>query len=118
MEQDKLYRQSDLTLSQLAGSLHITPHNLSEVINTQLGRAFNDLVNEYRIREVKNDLSDPSKKQLKILAIAFDAGFNSKASFNTIFKQLTHTTPSEFRKTALDAASASYLCCMISQHTS
>jgi AraC-like DNA-binding protein len=100
MERDKLYRQSDLTLSQLAQSIHVSPHNLSEVINMQLGKTFYDLVNEYRIGEVKDALRDPSKNHLKILALAFDAGFNSKASFNTIFKQLTHTTPSEFRRTA------------------
>jgi len=99
MEQEKIYRQSELTLSQLAETVRISPHNLSEVINTQLGKTFYDLVNEYRIREVKEALADPLKKHLKILAIAFDAGFNSKASFNTIFKQVTHMTPSEFRKT-------------------
>lgn len=98
MEQEKPYRQCDLTLSQLAGSVQVSPHNLSEVINTQLGKTFYDLVNEYRIREVKEALVDPSKKHLKILAIAYDAGFNSKASFNTVFKNLTDTTPSEYRK--------------------
>jgi AraC-like DNA-binding protein len=101
MEREKPYRQSDLTLSQLAERLAISPHNCSEVINTQLGKTFYDLINEYRIRDVRTALADPSQKHLKILALAFDAGFNSKASFNTIFKQLTHTTPSEFRKRAL-----------------
>jgi AraC-like DNA-binding protein len=100
MEEEKLYRQSDLTLSQLAASIHVSPHNLSEVINMKLGKTFYDLVNEYRIAEVKEALLDPSKRHLKILALAYEAGFNSKASFNTIFKQLTHATPSEFRKNA------------------
>jgi AraC-like DNA-binding protein len=105
MEQDKPYRQSDLTLSQLAKRINVSPHNLSEVINSQMGKTFYDLINAYRIRDVMQALADPSQKHLKILAIAFDAGFNSKASFNTIFKQLTRDTPSAFRRKALDAKS-------------
>jgi AraC-like DNA-binding protein len=53
-------------------------------------------VNEYRIEEVKKRMVDPAFKHLTILAIAYDAGFNSKSSFNTIFKQKTGMTPSEY----------------------
>ena len=102
METQKPYKQNDLTLSQLAEILNISPHNLSEVINSQLHKSFYDLINEYRINEVKKDLVDPSKNHLKILFIAFDAGCNSKASFNTIFKEKVGTTPSEFRNKNTD----------------
>lgn len=98
MEEKKPYTNASLTLPQLAGMLGITPHNLSEVINTQLKKNFYDFVNGYRIEQVKKDLADPAKMHLKILSIAFDAGFNSKATFNTLFKEHTGTTPSEFRK--------------------
>ncbi|HLP18437.1 MAG TPA: helix-turn-helix domain-containing protein, partial [Bacteroidota bacterium] len=102
MEREKPYRTSDLTLPQLAELVRISPHNLSEVINSQLGKTFYDLINESRIGEVKKALADPARKNLKIISIAFDAGFNSKASFNSLFKQHTRTTPSEFRRQALE----------------
>jgi len=98
MENGKVYTDSDLTLTQLAERLSITPHNLSEVINTRLQQNFFDFINTYRLEQVKKDLADPAKKHLKILSIAFDAGFNSKAAFNTIFKKATRLTPSEYRE--------------------
>lgn len=98
MEKKKLYRNSDLSLKQLADRLNISPHNLSEVINTRLNKNFFDFVNSYRVEEVKKHLADPKKRHLKILAIAYEAGFNSKASFNTIFKKHTGMTPSAYRE--------------------
>lgn len=98
MEEEKPYRNSDLTLQQLAEMAGITPHNLSEVINTQLRHNFFDFVNQYRLEEVKRALLEPENQHLKILAIAFEAGFNSKTSFNTIFKKYLGMTPSEYRE--------------------
>jgi AraC-like DNA-binding protein len=101
MDREKLYINPTLTLAQLAEKLSVTPHNLSEAINTRLKKNFYDFVNGYRVEQVKKDLTDPSKQHLKILSIAFDAGFNSKAAFNTIFKEQTGMTPSDFRKLRL-----------------
>ena len=98
MEEEQPYRDSEITLTQLASTLSISPHNLSEVINSRLQKNFFDFMNEYRLQEVKKDLLDPAKSHLKILAIAFDAGFNSKSSFNTIFKKHTGKTPSQYRQ--------------------
>ncbi len=98
MEDKKPYRDSCLTLGQLAAMLSVSTHNLSEVINTQVRQNFYDFINAYRVRQVKSDLVDPAKKNLKLLAIAFDAGFNSKANFNRIFKTLTNLTPSDYRR--------------------
>jgi AraC-like DNA-binding protein len=98
METSKIYVNSELTLNQLADRLSITPHNLSEVINTRLQQNFFDFINAYRLEEAKKDLTDPAKRHLKILSIAYDAGFNSKATFNTIFKKVTQMTPSEYRE--------------------
>ncbi len=100
MEKERPYRNSELTLQQLADMLFISPHNLSEVINTQLNQNFFDFINFYRVEEVKRDLIDSNKRHLKILSIALDAGFNSKTSFNTIFKKHTGQTPSEYRDQA------------------
>jgi len=97
MENEKLYRDCDLTLQRLAGNLDISSHNLSQIINTKRNQNFFDFVNQYRVEEVKKDLADPEKHYLKILAIGLDAGFNSKSSFNTIFKKQTNMTPSEYR---------------------
>jgi AraC-like DNA-binding protein len=99
MEKDRPYLDSGLTLSKLADRISIPPHNLSEVINTQLNQSFFDFINKYRIEKVKADLADPSKNSYTLLAIGMDAGFNSKSSFNTIFKKYTGVTPSEYKKT-------------------
>lgn len=104
MEERKFYRNSQLTLTELAEALSVSPHNLSEVINTRLKKNFYDFVNGYRLDEVKKDLADPAKQHLKIISIAFDAGFNSKATFNTLFKEQNGQTPSEYRKQYLKTA--------------
>ena len=101
MEKQQPYTNSELTLNQLADMLSISSHNLSEIINTRLQQNFFDFVNSYRLAKVKKDLADPVKRHLTLLAIAFDAGFNSKSSFNLIFKKQTNLTPSEYRKQAL-----------------
>jgi AraC-like DNA-binding protein len=98
LEKDKPYRDRELTIFDLSDQLQIPRHFLSEVINEHLGKNFYTLVNEYRIEEVKKRMVDPAFKHLTILAIAYDAGFNSKSSFNTIFKQKTGMTPSEYLK--------------------
>ena len=103
MKQEKPYLDSDLTLMELAGSLNISPHNLSEAINTQLQQTFFDFVNQYRVEQVKNDLVDPQKQHLTFLALALEAGFNSKSSFNAIFKKHAEMTPSEYRKRIKDS---------------
>ena len=101
MEQEKPFQKSELTLQELSDKLSISTHNLSQVINTQLRQNFFDFVNQYRVEEVKQALGSPEKQHLKILSIALDAGFNSKTSFNTIFKKFTDQTPSEYRKYSL-----------------
>lgn len=98
MKSKEPYIKSELTLNQLAEMLDISPHNLSEVINTKLHQNFFDFINEYRLEKVKKDLADPQKQNLKVLAIAFEAGFNSKSSFNSLFKKHTNMTPSEYRR--------------------
>ncbi len=97
MEKEAPYLEEDLTLGSLADRLSISPHNLSEVINTGLGQNFFDFVNHYRVEKAKNDLVDQEKQHLKILAVAYEAGFNSKSSFYAIFKKHTGLTPAEYR---------------------
>lgn len=100
MQSEKPYLDAELTLHRLAGMLDVSAHNLSEVINTRTGMNFFDFVNSYRVEQVKRDLLDPSKSQFTLLALAFDAGFASKTSFNAIFKKITGHTPSAWRASA------------------
>lgn len=97
MKEDKPYLDGALTMQKLAGHLSIPPHHLSQVINQQLGQTFNDFINSYRVEEAKQRLLDPAFKHLSLLGIAVDVGFNSKSSFNSVFKKHTNMTPSEFR---------------------
>src|SRR5215510_13359522 len=98
MEREKLYTDGDLTLAKLATRLSIPVQHLSQVVNEQLEQNILDFINSYRIEAAKRGLLDPKRKHLSILAIAEDVGFNSKSSFNAVFKKYTNLTPSEFRK--------------------
>lgn len=93
---EKPYLDRELTIYDLSNQLKISRHILSEVINEHMGMNFYNLVNEYRIKEVKDRMNSDEYRNLTILAIAFDSGFNSKSSFNTIFKEKTGQTPSEY----------------------
>ncbi|OZC02080.1 helix-turn-helix domain-containing protein [Rubricoccus marinus] len=104
METEHIYRRGDLTLSDLADALGITPHNLTEVLNTHLGQSYYDFVNGYRVREVQERLVDPACAHLTVLAIGMEAGFNAKSSFNAAFKRLTGLTPSAYRQRQNTAA--------------
>lgn len=96
-ENDKIYREEEISLQFLADKLSIPPYQLSMVINEKLNKTFFDLVNDYRMEEVKKRLEDWSENHTKILAIAFDAGFNTKTSFNRTFKKYTGMTPTQYR---------------------
>ena len=98
MENEKPYLNNRLSLKDVAEYLNISVHHLSQVINEQLDKNFFDFVNDYRVTEVKNLLRDPKHKQFTLLAIAYDCGFNSKSSFNSVFKKITGLTPSSYVK--------------------
>ncbi|MDO8898280.1 MAG: helix-turn-helix domain-containing protein, partial [Bacteroidales bacterium] len=60
-----------------------------------------EFVNEYRVNEVKKMLADPKYTHYSLLGIAFECGFSSKSTFNSVFKKFTRKTPSEYRKSLL-----------------
>lgn len=97
MNQDKPYLQSQLTIKDVADSLNINSKHLSQIINQQLGLNFFNYINEYRVKEVKSRITDPRYKHLSILGIGFDCGFNSKSSFNSVFKKVTGVTPTVYK---------------------
>ncbi|MFA6403097.1 MAG: helix-turn-helix domain-containing protein [Salinivirgaceae bacterium] len=97
MTHHKPYHEPELTLTALALQLGIGRNQLSELINTGTGGNFYDFVNKYRVEEVKQLMENPKYKDYTILAVAFEAGFPSKSTFNSIFKKFTGDTPSEYR---------------------
>jgi AraC-like DNA-binding protein len=95
---EKSYEINQLSLRDLSEALEVPPYQISQVLNTKLGKNFFDYINAYRIAEVKRRMADPSHNRFSILGIALDSGFNSKASFNRTFKDQTGTTPSAYKK--------------------
>jgi len=98
MISDKPYLNPKLSLQEFAEKLDMNRYQLSALINQKHKMNFYEFVNSYRVQEVKKLILDPKYNNLKMVSLAYDAGFNSKASFNRIFKQLTHQTPSEYRE--------------------
>lgn len=97
-ENERPYLQAKLTLHEVADYLQLSSNHLSQVINEDLGMSFFDFVNSHRVEEAKSRLLDPEYSSLTFLAIAYDCGFNSKSSFNNIFKKHTGDTPSQYKK--------------------
>lgn len=93
------WRDPDLTAPLLARHLATNTTYLSRALNDGLGQNFNEFVNRIRIEAVTAELARPDLNR-DVLAIALDAGFNSKASFNRVFKRLTGQTPTDFRRHA------------------
>ncbi len=96
VQQQALYRNSELTLAMLADQVGVNVHHLSETLNQHGGKNFNLFINEYRVAEVCQQLGEPSQRNL--IDLAMDAGFSSKSSFNAIFKKITGKTPSVYRQ--------------------
>ena len=97
MGNEKLYLHETLTLRILAQRLEVEPNLLSHVLNNVLRKSFHDYVNEFRIQEVIRKMDSKEFRHLKIVEVAYECGFNSKATFNRVFKKLTGKSPSDFR---------------------
>lgn len=104
METQKPYLDENITIKDLAENIGIPPHHLSIVINNRLNKNFYTFINEYRINEAVSILDDPDNSDASIIAIAFRSGFNSKSTFNSVFKKITGQTPSEYRSRETSAS--------------
>lgn len=93
---EELFKNPELTLGILAKKLQSNASFLSKVINNGFGVNFNDFINGFRVQEVKNLLADPANQAITIMSLAYEAGFNSKATFNRAFKKLTGQNPKDF----------------------
>lgn len=94
--EEKPYLNPNLNLSELAKNLQMNRSELSELINVGFEQNFNDFVNSFRVKEFKERIENGAHKQLSLLGIAYDSGFNSKATFNRVFKKITHSSPTQF----------------------
>jgi AraC-like DNA-binding protein len=96
IEDEKLFLNPDLTIKDVADSIGSNTKNVSQVINQMHHKNFFDFINSYRCAEVKQILEAEEKST--IMEAMFQAGFNSKSSFNKEFKKLTGLTPTEYKK--------------------
>lgn len=95
MEREESYLNENLTIESFSKEIQMKPIELSRIINVQNGTNFHEFVNGYRIDRIKSELIS-SREQ--IIIIAFKNGFNSKSTFNSVFKKFTGVTPSQFRR--------------------
>ncbi len=100
MDEGKPYLKEDLRVSEIASVLGIPTYHLSQALTQASEYNFFDFVNQYRVAESKRLLLDSGHQHLTVLAIAHEAGFNNKASFNRAFKKFTGLTPSAYRRDA------------------
>jgi AraC-like DNA-binding protein len=96
MKDEKPYLQNELNLSDLSELVGVSPYYLSQVINEQSKKNFYDFINEYRTQYAAKILVNSEKTT--ITAIAFEAGFNNRVSFNNAFKKYIGMTPSQYRQ--------------------
>ncbi|MCU0389450.1 MAG: helix-turn-helix domain-containing protein, partial [Chitinophagaceae bacterium] len=94
--QQRLFEDEELTLTQLSKRLSSNPSFISKVINDGFGKNFNDFINGYRVEALIGKFRAGEHKTQTLQALAFDCGFNSKATFNRAFKKHTGLSPSEW----------------------
>ncbi len=96
LQNERLYEDPELSLTQMAKQLKTNVSIISKVINQGFQQNFNDFINNYRIEAVKEKLKAGEQKKQTLLGIAYDCGFNSKATFNRAFKKVTGSSPKEW----------------------
>ena len=102
IKQNLLYLDPELSLRSLAKTLDIHPNLVSKIINEGLKQTFSDCINSYRVKAVIDKLKDEKNEKATFLAIAFECGFNSKTTFNRVFKKETGQTPLQFKKNLIE----------------
>ncbi len=94
--EEKIFKESTMSLELLSAKLNTSRHNTSQIINEHFNMSFFELINYYRIKEVQKILENNSNFKLKIIDVAYEVGFNNKVTFNKAFKKETLQTPSQF----------------------
>lgn len=96
MLEQKLFLKQELTLKEFSEHACLTPRETSKLINQGLGISFIDFVNQYRIARFKELADDNQLEHLSLLGLAFESGFNSKSTFNRVFKKMEGKSPSSY----------------------
>ena len=96
MQTNELYKNPEFTLTDLAKMLGTNASVISKAVNQGFGLNFNDFVNQYRTQAVIECLQHGEQKKTTLLGIAYDCGFNSKATFNRAFKKQTGRSPKDY----------------------
>ncbi len=99
MQSKKLYKNPKLSVYKLAQELNIPRQYISEVLNVHIGKSFQDFVNEYRVEAFVEHLKNDQNEQFTLFGLANEVGFNSKSTFNAIFKKHKGLAPSQYKKT-------------------
>ena len=95
--EEQWFLDAELSLKVLSEKSNIPIHYISQVINQQFGKNFSNYVNLYRVEALKQKLVDPAQHHITIEGLAYMSGFNSKASFQRMFKRHTGMSPKEYR---------------------
>ena len=98
MREQKLYTQPTLNLAALAEAIDIKPYQLTQILNRTLQQSFNDYVNAFRVEEAVRMIESPDYDHYTLLSIAYESGFNSKATFNRIVKKVTGKSPNQIKQ--------------------
>jgi AraC-like DNA-binding protein len=96
--EEKIFKQNDLSLELLSNKLNTSRHNTSQVINEHFGLNFFELVNSFRINEAQEILKNDTNNNFNIIEVAYEVGFNNKVTFNKSFKKQVEKTPTQFIK--------------------
>ncbi|WP_442265844.1 helix-turn-helix domain-containing protein [Tenacibaculum sp. ZS6-P6] len=99
MDTQKPYLNQELNLSMLSELLEMKPKQVSLKINQNFSKNFYDFVNSYRVKEFQERVKSNNNQKLSLLGLAYDCGFNSKSTFNSVFKKQTKLTPTQYIKT-------------------
>ena len=97
MQKEKPYLNPALKVSDLAESLEVPAYQLTQCLNGVFNQSFSDFINSYRIDTFKQLLQEPNADQYTLMALAFESGFNSKATFNRAVKKLTGKSPTDLK---------------------
>lgn len=96
MAQQRLYQQPELDLPTLAAQVGLSNHQLSELINSHLGKSFSRYIREYRVEAAKKMLL--AEMSASVLSVGMNVGFTSQSNFYDAFREITGITPGHFRK--------------------
>ncbi|MDR6922759.1 MULTISPECIES: AraC family transcriptional regulator [Chryseobacterium] len=103
MSSGELYKNPNLKLGDLAMEMNMSAHQLSQLLNDNLGKSFSIYINEYRINEACEKIENGS--YLKIEEIGYEVGFNSKSTFFSTFKKIKNTTPMLYKQSQMPVES-------------